>query len=72
MGLATLCPQPTDLVFDDWRTINSVGKELQKGLNSFIVLGARIIWRHRNDCVFNGKPPNLATSLIMAGSEISC
>jgi hypothetical protein len=27
------------------------------------------IWRHRNDCVFNGKSPRLASTLIMAGDD---
>jgi hypothetical protein len=74
MGFAALCPQPSDLIFDDWwrNSISSVGKELQKGLSSLIVLGAWIIWRQRNYCVFNGKSPHLATALITAGNEIWC
>ncbi|GJN24420.1 hypothetical protein PR202_gb12158 [Eleusine coracana subsp. coracana] len=44
---------------------------LQKGLNSIIILGAWTLWRHHNDCVFNGRAPSMATDLIMAGEEKS-
>ncbi|GJN12220.1 hypothetical protein PR202_ga30478 [Eleusine coracana subsp. coracana] len=43
--------------------------DTRKGLNSIIILGAWTIWRHRNDCVFNGKVPSVAAALIMAGNE---
>ncbi|GJN04371.1 hypothetical protein PR202_ga21915 [Eleusine coracana subsp. coracana] len=39
------------------------------GKDSIIILGAWTLWRHRNDCVFNGTSPNIATTLIMAGDE---
>ncbi|GJN16182.1 hypothetical protein PR202_gb03142 [Eleusine coracana subsp. coracana] len=38
-------------------------------MNSIITLGAWTLWRQRNDCVFNGASPSLATTLIMAGDE---
>ena len=34
-------------------------KEVKQGLNSLITLGAWMLWKHRNDCVFNGANPNL-------------
>jgi hypothetical protein len=42
----------------------------KKGLNSLIILGAWTLWRHHNDCVFNGATPRLATALVMAGEQI--
>lgn len=48
---------------------NSVGTTARKGLNSLIILGAWTLWRHRNDCVFNGASPSLATALVMAGDD---
>ncbi|GJM91707.1 hypothetical protein PR202_ga08111 [Eleusine coracana subsp. coracana] len=27
---------------------------MRKGLNSLIILGAWILWKHRNSCVFEG------------------
>ena len=43
--------------------------EVRKGLNSFIILGAWTIWRHQNDCVFNGASPRLGTALVLAKEE---
>ncbi|GJN06809.1 hypothetical protein PR202_ga24574 [Eleusine coracana subsp. coracana] len=40
-----------------------------KGLNSLVALGAWILWRHRNDCVFNGTSPNFVAALTLAGEE---
>jgi hypothetical protein len=47
-----------------------VSNSYKKGLNSLIILGAWTLWRHRNDCVFNGATPRLATALVMAGEQI--
>jgi hypothetical protein len=71
-GLSTLTPQPQDISFDDWweKPEASVAGELRKGLNSLIILGAWSIWRHRNDCVFNGTVPNMATAVILAMDEV--
>ena len=70
-GLSTLTPQPQDISFDDWweKAEVSVAGELRKGLNSLIILGAWSVWRHRNDCVFNGTVPNVATAVILAMDE---
>ena len=71
VGLAVLSHQPYDLFFDEWwsRASSTVEGSIKKGLNSMIALGAWTIWRHRNDCVFNGKTLNLTSALIMAGDE---
>jgi len=45
---------------------------LRKGLNSLVILGAWSIWRHRNDCVFNGAAPNVHMVLALAGDEAHC
>ncbi|GJN18683.1 hypothetical protein PR202_gb05870 [Eleusine coracana subsp. coracana] len=73
VGLNTLSPQPSDTSFDEWWSwvSNLAADELRKGLNSIIILGAWMLWRHRNDCVFNGISPNIAIALIMAGDEKS-
>ncbi|GJM84912.1 hypothetical protein PR202_ga00625 [Eleusine coracana subsp. coracana] len=47
----------------------TVSNNTRRGVNSLISLGAWTLWRHRNDYVFNGSTPNLATALIMAGEE---
>jgi hypothetical protein len=42
---------------------------LRKGFNSLVVLGAWVIWKHRNSCVFNGVPPSVPSILLMAREE---
>ena len=51
------------------KAAHSVSSTTRKGLNSIIILGAWVLWKHRNDCVFNGKSLNLSTALVMAGEE---
>jgi hypothetical protein len=48
---------------------NRVYNTLKEGLNTLLILGAWTIWRHRNDCIFNGSPPRLSTTLAMAMEE---
>jgi nuclear pore complex protein Nup210 len=70
-GFAALAPQPADQSFDNWwRKVDEAAKDLYKsGLNSLIILGASNIWRHRNDCVFNGAFPNVSLVLALAREE---
>jgi hypothetical protein len=71
VGLATLASQPEDVCFDDWwsRASCLVEGTIKKGFNSLIILGAWTIWKHRNDCVFNGVAPSLTSALVMVGEE---
>ena len=39
----------------------------QQGLNSLIILGAWILWKNRDDCVFNGVTTSLSKALSLAG-----
>ena len=34
-------------------------KKYKKGVNSLIILGAWMIWKHRNACVFEGMAPSV-------------
>jgi hypothetical protein len=71
VGLAGMSPQPSEASFDEWwrRVISSATSTLKGGLNSLLMLGAWTLWRHRNDCVFNGVSPRLSTALAMAMEE---
>jgi hypothetical protein len=66
VGLPTLVPQPSESSFNEWwrHASNSVTAAVQTGLDFLIILGVTI-WRHRNDCVFNGKSPHLPSALVM-------
>ncbi|GJN12224.1 hypothetical protein PR202_ga30516 [Eleusine coracana subsp. coracana] len=66
-------PQPSDTSFEEWWNYfaGRVHGEARKKFNTTIILGAWILWRHRNDCIFNGREPNLAAVLILAGNERS-
>jgi hypothetical protein len=67
----SLAPQPMDLVFDEWweRAHKATSGLTRKGLNSLIILGAWVIWKHRNRCVFDGASPNMVEALILLGEE---
>ena len=53
-----------------WRRASEAVAGLTKmGLNSPFILGAWIIWNHRNRYVFDGKAPSVAAALAHAGDE---
>jgi hypothetical protein len=68
-GFASLGPQPSDQSFDEWwrKVDNAASGDLRKGLNSLVILRSWSIWRHRNDCVFNGASPNV--NMVLAREE---
>jgi hypothetical protein len=41
----------------------------RKGLNSALILGAWVLWKHRNRCVFDAATPSLAVALAQVGEE---
>ena len=59
LGLPAIVPQPGCTRFSNWwcQSIKSVEKNLRKGLNSLIILVAWEIWKHRNECDFEGVVP---------------
>jgi hypothetical protein len=71
IGLSSLTPQPEDSAWEDWweKAEAATTGDVRKGLNSIIILGAWSIWKHRNDCVFNGVVPNINIALSIARDE---
>jgi hypothetical protein len=67
--LHSLAPQPGAASFLDWwdRVSAGVNGIICKGLDSLIILGAWMIWKHRNRAVFDGEAPNL--SLLLEQTE---
>jgi hypothetical protein len=71
VGMQGISPQPEDASFFDWwarRNVIITG-EARKGLNSIIILGAWVLWKHKNRCVFDAAPPSLMTALAQDREE---
>ena len=70
LGLQALAPGPDDLIFDDWwdNVSNRVSGQVQKGVNSIVILGAWNLWNQRNRCAFDGADPDLS-SIISTTKE---
>ena len=68
-GLQILAPQIGEEFFDDWweKVILAVGGQLQKGLNSLVILGVWTIWNHRG---FDVVPACLTRALLLASEEL--
>jgi hypothetical protein len=65
-----LVPQ-TEVVFKNWWRLSNqrVDGQARKGFNSLVILGAWVIWKLRNGCVFGGSPPRVAVALQVAHDE---
>lgn len=71
MGAAALQPSMNRLSSWWFKTVKDTPKEVKKGLNSLIILVAWEIWKHRNDCVFNGASPRISAVLHAVARESS-
>jgi hypothetical protein len=71
-GTKSFSSESTDDSFEGWWHASSMRvqeQQLRKGFNSMIVLGAWIIWKHWNRCVFYGLAPCVAAALLAAREE---
>ena len=61
LNLGDCVPNQSERNFADWwrKVPKKVKKEFKKGVNSLIILGAWLIWKHRNACVFEGVTPSV-------------
>lgn len=73
INLGNLLPRQRERSFADWwrKVIKKVPKDLRKGVNSLIILGAWMIWKHRNACVFEGVAPSVNTIMRELKDELS-
>ena len=71
LGLQDRFPGRHELSFADWwrKAVKKIQKDTRKGLNSIIILGAWVIWKHRNSCVFDGARPCINDLLRMFREE---
>jgi hypothetical protein len=44
-------------------------RQVRSGFNSLVILGAWVLWKHRNGCVFGGSQPSVVGALQMAREE---
>jgi hypothetical protein len=70
-GLHSLAPLQDDTHFLFWwkRILAIVPGLSRKGLDSLIILGAWLIWKHRNKVVFDGVSPSLTMLLNSVNEE---
>ncbi|XP_066391622.1 uncharacterized protein [Miscanthus floridulus] len=70
-GLPDVAPQPCSVRFFDWwqQAGSTFNKDVGQGFNSLVMLGAWILWKERNDIVFNGVSPRLDRALLLAQDE---
>ena len=60
LDLSRLTPNRRSSFAEWWKKAGrKVQKHIRKGFNSFCILGAWTIWKHRNASVFDGVAPNL-------------
>ena len=71
-GLQVVAPQLNDLFFIDWwaGASSKFSGHVRKGLNSIIILGAWLVWKHRNYYVFDGGAPNLSRVMTAFREEV--
>jgi len=64
-GLKVVAPQMDNLFFVDWwdEAGSRLSDQVKKGSNSIIILGAWLICKHHNYCVFDGGTPSLTRVL---------
>ena len=53
------------VTFADWwmRAEKKLLKQHRKGFNTYCILGAWTLWKHRNACVFGGASPDLQAAI---------
>lgn len=59
LGFQDRAPRNGEISFADWWrwAFKKLPKEVKKGVNMMIILGAWTMWNHRNACVFEGARP---------------
>jgi hypothetical protein len=59
------------VMFADWwrKAVKKIQKDTRKGLDLIIILGAWVIWKYRNSCVFGSTQPCINDLLRMFREE---
>lgn len=68
--MTALSPGIEESSFEAWcSSAARLNGGIQKGFNSLVILKAWCIWRHLNECVFEGVPPSVARALSLVEDE---
>jgi len=69
--LPDLAPQSLLVSLVEWwqQAGDTLNKETWRGFNSLVVLGTWVLWKLRNDIVFNGASPLIDRALLLAQNE---
>jgi hypothetical protein len=72
LNLVALVPNQKTTSLADWwkRAGRKLPKQHKKGFSSLVMLGAWILWKHRNACVFDGSAPCLQVALQAFRDEL--
>jgi hypothetical protein len=57
------------LVYVSHQVGSTFNKDVGRGFNSLVLLGAWILWKEKNNIVFNGVSPRLDRALLLAQDE---
>ena len=61
-GLQAVAPRLDEHCFFDWwaKASSRFSGQVKEGVDSIIILGSWLVWKHRNYCVFDGGTPSLS------------
>ncbi|KAF8670591.1 hypothetical protein HU200_050618 [Digitaria exilis] len=65
-------PSTQDTILTTWwlNESSTVPKDKRKGFNSVVILGAWLLWKQRNSCVFEGANPTVNGLVKMFEDEL--
>lgn len=63
-------PKMIDLMIGGIERVRNFLVRCEEGFNSLPILGAWVLCKHRNMCVFKGMSPSMARALLLAKEEV--
>jgi len=73
LNLGDYIPRHQEYSFAEWwrKLMKRVKKKYKRGVNSLIILGAWLLWNHKNACVFEGVTPSVSAIMCAFKDEHS-
>jgi hypothetical protein len=70
LRIPCLPPEGKDTLTDWWRSVRRhTPKQMHKGLASTALLIPWMVWKHRNECIFDGIQPSFAALMTKIKNE---